>query len=450
MSAEAKISSHEGLPPKGMIAVYGLVLLFLANVFNYADRALLGIVADSVMTDLSLTDTQYSLISGLAFSIFNLAAGIAIARWVDRGDRKLILVLGILMWTGATAATGYVTDFNTLAVTRVLVGVGEATVFPVAMSLLADYFPGPKLQRSVAIFQSSAGVGIVAGSILAGILAATLGWRMMFVAMGLAGLVLVALIAFTMPSTKRAITPRKDGDLAPLKIDGLLVSMRKIISVPGLILLTLGYSFSHIILATLPTWAPTLLQRSYGVPEKLVGALVGPPAVAGGVLGAILSGILATRLVERSGNRFAGLTVPIIALPLAVPAFALFLFAPSIPVLIASILVLNFMIASTHGPCIALAVSLVAPSHRGLTSTLVLTVMALIAGTIAPLVVGMVSDGLVPTYGKESLRYALLTLILAPLIGALLIWLARRRIAAGSPPKSGQPDATEAASPVGV
>lgn len=435
----------------GAMAMYGLALLFLANVLNYADRALLGIVAKSVMEDLLLTDTQYSLISGLAFSIFNLLAGIAIARWVDRGDRKMILVLGVLMWTGATAATGFVHDFNTLAITRVLVGVGEATVFPVAMSLLADFFPGPKLQRSVGIFQSSTGVGIVAGSILAGVLTAALGgWRMMFIVMGLSGLVLVAVIAWTMPSTKRKVAPRNEGDPVLPKIDGLFLSIRKIASVPGLIPLTLGYSFSHIILATLPTWAPTFLQRSYDVPEKVVGALVGPPAVAGGVLGAILSGILATRLVQKSGDRFAGLTVPILALPLAVPAFALFLFAPSIPVLVASILVLNFMIASTHGPCIAIAVSLVPPSQRGLTSTLVLTAMALIAGTIAPLVVGMVSDGLAPTYGAQSLRYALLLLIVAPLIGSLLIWWARRRANAATPPNAGESEAFEAVTPVGA
>lgn len=435
----------------GGIAVYGLALLFLANVFNYADRALLGIVAKSVMEDLLLTDTQYSLISGLAFSIFNLSAGIAIARWVDRGDRKIILLLGILMWTSATAATGFVHDFNTLALTRILVGVGEATVFPVAMSLLADFFPGPKLQRSVGIFQSSTGVGIVAGSILAGVLTAALGgWRMMFIAMGLAGLVLVALIALTMPSTKRERAPLAVGDLALPKIDGLFLSIRKIVSVPGLALLALGYSFSHIILATLPTWAPTFLQRSYDVPERVVGALVGPPAVAGGVLGAILSGILATRLVQKSGNRLAGLTVPILALPLAVPAFAMFLFAPSIPVLVVSILVLNFMIASTHGPCIAIAVSLVPSSQRGLTSTLVLTAMALIAGTLAPLFVGMVSDALAPAYGEQSLRYALLALILAPLIGSLFIWLARRRADAVTPPKAGEPEVAEAVTPVGV
>ena len=182
----------------------------------------------------------------------------------------------------------------------------------------------------------------------------------------------------------------------------------------------------------------------------MVGALVGPPAVAGGVLGAIISGIIATKLVQKSGDRFAGLTVPILALPLAVPAFALFLFAPSIPVLVISILVLNFMIASTHGPCIAIAVSLVPPSQRGLASTLVLTAMALIAGTIAPLVVGMVSDGLAPTYGEQSLRYALLLLILAPLIGSLMIWLARRRATAATPPKADGAEAVEAVTPVGV
>ncbi len=414
------------------VAAYGLALLFLANVFNYADRALLGIVIESVKAELLLTDTQISLISGLAFSMFNLIAGIAIARWVDRGDRRIILILGVLLWTGATAATGLAEGFGSLALCRVLVGVGEATVFPVAMSLLADFYPGPKLQRSVSIFQSSQGVGIVAGSILAGVLAASFGWRNMFLIMGAAGLVLVALIAVTMPKTPRkAVVPG-----APVvKIDGLLSTVKQIVAVPGLAWLAFGYSVSHMILASLPTWGPAFLQRSYGVSQAQVGAVIGPPAVLGGFAGAIVAGIIATKLVEKSGNKLAGLTVPIIALPLTIPAFFVHLYAPSIPVLMLATLVMNFMIASTHGPCIALAVSRVPPSQRGLTSTLVLTLMALIAGTLSPLIVGMASDAMAPTYGDESLRYALSLLLVTPLIASFLIWFARRRMATGLPPE---------------
>ena len=197
--------SKTSAPQGNIVAAYGLVLLFLANMFNYADRALLGIVVEPIRKELLLSDTQISIVSGFAFSLFYLIAGVAIARWVDRGNRRLILVLGVALWSSATAATGLAQGFASLTLCRMLIGVGEATVFPVALSLLADLYPGPRLSRSVSIFQASSGVGVMIGSVLAGILAASLGWRTMFELFGAAGLALVLLIALTMrPKIGRA------------------------------------------------------------------------------------------------------------------------------------------------------------------------------------------------------------------------------------------------------
>jgi MFS family permease len=92
-------------------AGYTLFLLFLANFLNVADRALLGIVVDPVKAELALSDTQMSLVSGTAFVLFNLLVGIFIARWVDHGNRKRILILGIAVWSGATALTGLAQGF---------------------------------------------------------------------------------------------------------------------------------------------------------------------------------------------------------------------------------------------------------------------------------------------------------------------------------------------------
>jgi MFS family permease len=250
-------------PRSALVAAYALTLLFLANMFNYADRALLGIVIEPIRKELLLSDTQISIISGVAFSLFYLIAGVAIARWVDRGNRQLILVLGVALWSGATAATTLAQGFTSLALTRMLVGIGEATVFPVAMSLLADLYPGPKLTRSVSIFQVSAGVGIVIGSVLAGVLAAAHGWRTMFEMFGAAGLILVLLIALTMRPTARTVT-----DTEPLTLGGTLSAIKGILAVPGLGLLALGYGLSDMTLASLPVWAPAFLLRSHGVDAR--------------------------------------------------------------------------------------------------------------------------------------------------------------------------------------
>jgi MFS family permease len=276
----------------------------------------------------------------------------------------------------------------------------------------------------VSIFQASAGVGIIIGSVLAGILATSLGWRRMFSIFGAAGLVLVLLIIFTMRLAARTSTDKR----GPLYQGGVLATLGAILSVPGLGWLAVGYAVSNMMMACLPIWAPAFLLRSHGVQLDQVGAVVGPPAVLGGVVGTIFAGILATRLIQRSNNRFAGLIVPIVSLPLAAPAFAVFLFSPSIKAVMIAIALMNFMLSSSLGPCVALAVSLVPAARRGLTSTLMLTVQTLIAFALAPLIIGIASDALTPHYGEEALRYALALMLLAPLAASLLLWWARRQL----------------------
>ena len=411
----------------GMVAAYTLLLLLLANVFNYADRALLGIVVEPIRKELLLSDTEISIISGFAFSLFFLIAGLGIARWVDRGNRRLILVLGLALWSGATAATTFAHGFYSLAATRMLVGIGEATVFPVAMSLLADLYPGPRLTRTVSIFQASSGVGIVLGSVLAGVLAAAFGWRTMFEIFGAAGMALVLLIALTLRPTPRTVM----ADTEPGKTAGLWAAIRSVLAVRGMVWLALGYGASNMVLASLPVWSPAFLLRSHGVHLAEVGALVGPPAVLGGITGGITAGLVAARLIKRTGNRWAGLIVPIVALPLAVPAYAVFLFAPSLPVVLVGIAGMNFLLSSGLGPCVALAMSLVPATERGVTSTVMLIVQNLLAFAIGPLIIGIASDTLLPIYHEESLRYALATMLAAPIVASAALFVARRRISAG-------------------
>ena len=420
--------TNSSLPRGGFGASYALILLLFANMFNYADRALLGIVVEPIRKELMLSDTEISIISGFAFSLFFLIAAIGIARWVDRGNRRLILALGITVWSGATALTGYAQGFISLSACRMLVGIGEATVFPVALSLLADLYPGPRLTRSVSIFQASSGIGIMVGSVLAGILAASLGWRTMFHIFGVAGLALVLLIALTMRPTPRIRLP----GFPPQPDGGLVKAIRAVWAIPGLPFLALGYGASNMALACLPVWSPAFLLRSHGVQLADVGALVGPPAVIGGIAGGVLAGILAGRLIKRSGNPAAGLIVPIIALPLAIPAYATFLFAPALPVVLVGIAIMNFLLSSGLGPCVALAVSLVQPAQRGVTSTVMLIVQNLLAFALGPLIIGVVSDALLPHLGAESLRYALAAMLVAPLAASILLLVARRRI--GTPP----------------
>jgi MFS family permease len=406
---------------------YGLALLFLANFLNYADRALLGIVIDPVKADLLLSDTQMSIVSGTAFVFFNLLMGIFIARWVDVGNRKLILILGLALWSGATALTGLATGFWSLGLTRVLVGVGEAAAFPVAISMIADLFAAPKRPRAISIFHASMFVGLVLGSIVAGVLAAAEGWRTMFIACGLAGFVLVAVMLLTMREPARVRDAAESG--LPT---GIVRAMLQLLRQPGFALLGLGMAFAGMGVTVLPTWAPAFLLRSHEVPLAAVGALIGPAVGIGGIAGTLAAGFAATWLVRKRGGDIHAMLVPLVAVPLAAPFFLLFIMAPSLTLAMSSAAIMNFLLGSAISPCIAVAIAISPSNMRALSSTLMLITSGIIGGALAPLVVGMVSDALEAEMGAESLRFALGTMAPMPLVAGLLLWAAYRQMSGAS------------------
>ena len=423
MAGQSAIESRRYQPS------YFLFLLFLANLVNFADRALLGIVVDAVKSDLQLNDTEMSLVSGSAFVLFNLLVGLFIARWVDRGNRKLILILGVSLWSGATALTAVAQGFYSLAATRVLVGVGEATVFPVAISMIADLFAAARRPHAISIYQSGTFVGLVMGSILAGVLAAAYGWRPMFLMCGTAGFVLVLLVIVTMREPVREYSDAAQSAAGGSKIIG---SVAQLMRIRGFVALSLGTAFATMAVSVLPVWAPAFLLRSHNVQLADVGALIGPAVGLGSIAGTIVSGTIASRLVRRHGHEAYGLLVPLIAVPLATPFFVVFIFANSLTVTMAAAAVMNFLLAAALGPCIAVAIGIAPPTMRAVSSTCMLIVSGIVGGALAPVIVGSVSDWLQGSAGVDSLRYGLAAMSPTPLIAALFLWVAYSRIRGAS------------------
>ena len=111
---------------------YALSLLVVVYVFNFIDRQILNILAEAIRLDLGLSDTALGFLGGIAFAVFYTFAGIPIARWADRGSRRSIIALGLLVWSGMTAASGLARSFTQLALARVGVGLGEAACSPPA------------------------------------------------------------------------------------------------------------------------------------------------------------------------------------------------------------------------------------------------------------------------------------------------------------------------------
>ena len=413
-------------------ACWTLFLLFAANVFNVGDRTLLGVVTEPVRLEIGLSDTEISLANGFLFVLFNLVAGIFIARLVDVGNRKRILAFGIAGWSIATAATGLAHDFATLALARVGVGVGEATAFPAALSLIPDLFRPQSRGKAIAIFQSSTMVGVVGGSIMAGLLAASLGWRSMFVVCGAAGVVLAVVTMTTIrePAREGPAMERDEGSYFAV----LLMACRRVIGMPGFVSLALAFGVSGMIGAVLGAWGPAFLQRSHHVPLAEVGLAIGPAVGGGGVLGMLFSGFAADWFVRRSGSSADMLKVPLYSLPLAAPFTAGLAFSPTLALTMGSAFMMNFLLACAVPPCVNYAVTTADPGDRAVTSTILLAASGLIGGALGPFIVGLLSDILAPQMGVESLRYAIAAMIVSPLLAtAFLVSAIRKAVSAPLP-----------------
>jgi len=411
-------------------ACWTLFVLLLANAFNVGDRTLLGVVTEPVRLELDLSDTQMSLANGFLFVLFNLAGGLVIARFVDRGNRKRILALGLAGWSLATAATGLAQDFFTLSLARIGVGIGEATAFPAAMSLIPDLFSPSARGKAIGVFQSSTLIGVIGGTILAGVLAALHGWRSMFEICGAAGVVLAGVLLLTVREPHRELAA--EATALPWARD-LRDGLKRILGQPGFCAMALAFGVSGMMVAVLGAWGPAFLQRSHEVPLAQVGVVIGPAVGIGGIAGMLVSGALADRLAARHGDSLAMLRVPLVALPLSVPFLAGFVTMPTIGLTMLSAAMMNFLVSCTYAPCVSYAVANVAAGDRGLVSSVMLAAAGLVGSGLGPFIVGVASDALTPIYGGEGLRYAIAAMIPTPAIAFALLWLAVRQAARARP-----------------
>ena len=154
-------SSSEPDYPNPVFAWYVVVVLFLAYTLSFVERQIMSLLIGPIKRDLMISDTQISLLHGFAFAIFYTILGIPLGRLADRKNRTIIISVGIFLWSFMTALCGLARSFWSLFMTRIGVGVGEATLSPAAYSMISDYFP--KEKRGLAISLYSMGVFFGAG-----------------------------------------------------------------------------------------------------------------------------------------------------------------------------------------------------------------------------------------------------------------------------------------------
>ena len=392
-------------------ARYVLGILFLVYVVNFIDRQILSILLDPIKQDLGASDTEMGFLTGFAFAIFYTGFGIPIARWADRGVRRSIMAMGLTMWSAMTAVCGLAQSFAQLAVARIGVGVGEAACSPPAHSLISDYFPPQYRVTAFSVYNLGIPVGVMLGYLAGGWIVEAFDWRTAFFVAGVPGLFLALVLRFTVREPPRGMSEVISGDSASPDTSGESLGdvMRFLFSLRTFVLISVASGFSAFASYGFGSWVPAFLGRVHGMSSGEIGTWIGLESGIGGILGIVLTGILADRLGRRDPRWYLWISAGSIAVYVPFTIAFLLLTDPT------SALISYFVpcaLSSVYlAPTLALSHQLVGLRMRAVASAISMFILNLIGMGLGPQAVGVLSDLYAPEYGDESLRWSLLVVL---------------------------------------
>ena len=406
-----------------LYSTYVLVLLFGVAVLNMLDRQILGMLVVPIKAEFGVSDTAIGLLTGPSFALFYALAGIPIARWADRGVRRSIIALGLLVWSGLTLASGSVQSFWQLVVARLGVGIGEAAGTPPSHALISDYFPPERRSFALAVFTIGASTGVALANLVGGWVGEAWGWRMVFVVAGVPGLVLAVLLRFTVREPPRG---RFEGGTTKRPEEGWLAAVRLLLKIPSYRHLVAAASLHSFAFSGSMIWYPPFLTRIHGLSPSEIGTTLALYSSLPTGLGIVVGGLVTDRLMRRDVRwlqGFAGVTM------LAFAPFSLgFLFLPDPSLAFGSLVCAAFLMgASTPG--IHVTTQALAPARmRSLASAINLLFLSLVGAGLGPFFVGVMNDYLEPTLGSQAVRYTLSIVALTAVWSSLHNFVSARHL----------------------
>lgn len=336
---------------------YIVVLCMVAYIFSFIDRQIIALLVQPIRADLQISDTGFSLLQGLAFSIFYALMGLPIARLADTRSRPVIIAVGIFLWSIATAVCGAAKTFWQLFVARMGVGVGEAALSPAAYSMIRDSFPKSRLGLALGIYSIGSFIGAGLAFLIGGaaiewvsqfgqislpVIGIVKPWQMSFFIVGIPGVLISALFFLTVRD------PERKGEMAAGQAGYTITQVLAYIKSHKMTFAShyLGFGFLALSLFALLSWAPAFFIRNYGLSPKEVGVYLGSIILISNTTGVLASGWL-TDFFTRKGHADApfrsgmvgglGLLIPVVLfsslgeMRITILAFGLSMFFASFP-----------------------------------------------------------------------------------------------------------------------
>ena len=385
---------------------YALGLLTVVYTFNFVDRQLLSILQESIKADLLLSDQQLGLLTGFAFALFYTLAGIPIARYADRNNRRNVVAIAIALWSFMTAISGLVQNYLQLLLARIGVGVGEAGGSPPAHSMISDIFPPERRASALAFYSMGINFGILFGFLAGGWLNEFFDWRVAFFVVGAPGIVVALFVRYTLREPIRGLMEDRQ-DVATdtpfpevLKLLWSRLSFRHL-AIGGALNAFAGYSSSN--------WTASFMIRSHDMSTGELGTWLALIMGVGGAIGVFWGSYIAERLAKFDVRWY--MWMPTITGMICVPfMIATYVVEGAYTALIVSI-VPGILFNVYLGNSLAMTHALVGLRMRAVASAILFFLINLIGMGLGPWGVGLLSDMLSAELGNESLRYAMLYLL---------------------------------------
>jgi len=285
-------------------------ICFFAIIINYLDRSALSYAITPLQQTFGFTNTDFGIIAsafGIGYLVMTVVGGIL----VDHYGARKIWTASAVLWSFACSLLALATGFWWLFMFRTLLGIAEGPNFPAFTRATADWLPVSERARALAIGLAAVPFASVLGAPFISHLVATVGWRWMFLILGLFGIIwsIIWFYAFRdQPQQSHYVSkkelqhiraelesiPRKAHSLQQQKTTWRFMLFHRPLLVNNLAFFVFGYLLFFAI-----TWLPGYLEQTYAIKVKAAGwFLVAPWSVATVML--LLGGVISDWLWKKT------------------------------------------------------------------------------------------------------------------------------------------------------
>lgn len=414
-------------------AWWPLAVLVAVNVLNFYDRQVAGAVVEPVRKEFLLSDTQIGLLNTLSLILYGLV-GLPLGLLADRVSRKKLLAIGITVWAAFTACSRWVHSYSFLMVTRLGVGVGEATAAPTATSWIGDLFPAKRRSKPLALFMLGVPVGGALSFFFTGPIALKYGWRAAMTVAAAPALLLVPLLLMLRE-------PARGAAEKPASAPAGAASIGQVLQVPTFWWIALSGALVNFILYSIGLFFPAFFARIHHLNVARAGIMTGIVYAIGGTLGGSVAGIWGDRIVHssRSGRMRIAAGGALLAVPLSY--FGIHQGYGSLALALPLLTIAYGLLNMYYGLVYASIQDIVAPALRGTSMSIYFLVMYMIGASWGTLIIGKLSDRFAlraahlagmdkvnEAFKAIGLQQALLAVPALSILLALVLWMGSRSI----------------------